>query len=43
MLYQYSNDINKVIPMEIITNAQIKSESQIANEVTLGRMLLLGP
>ncbi len=43
VLYQYSNVINKVIPMEIITNAQIKSESQIANEVTLGRMLLLGP
>jgi hypothetical protein len=43
VLSPFANTIKKVIPMEVITNAEIKSESQITNEVTLGRMLLLGP
>lgn len=43
ILSPFENIIKKVIPMEVITNAEIKSESQITNEVTLGRMLLLGP
>jgi hypothetical protein len=33
---------NKIIPIDMITNAEIKSESQITREVGLGKMIVFG-
>lgn len=38
-----ADTVKKTMPMDIVKNAEIKSEAQISKEVTMGRLLIFGP